>query len=342
MTGKDDVSLIGPVTAGERILSLDVLRGFALFGILAVNVYFFGMIFMTISNPTVFGDLTGLNYVAAMLTYIFAQMKFMTLFSLLFGAGILLMTRKIEEKGGKPAKRHYLRMLWLLLIGMLHAYVLWYGDILVSYALCALLVYLFRKMSARKLLIIGLIVVCIGSLIMVLLAWSLPHWPQELLEASRQSWQPSQELIDIEIATYRGGWWEQMSHRVITSLSFQTNIFLMFVLWRAGGLMLIGMALFKWGVFTGKRGTGGFDFKKLYWKFLIVGTGVGLAMVTVGWFANFRNNWSMEYSMLQGQQFNYWGSLFLCMAYIGAVMLICQAKKLSFFTRPLAAAGRMA
>ncbi|MCP5102313.1 MAG: DUF418 domain-containing protein [bacterium] len=337
MTGKDDVSLIGPVSAGERILSLDVLRGFALFGILAVNIYLFGMIFMALLNPTAFGDLSGLNYVAAMLTYIFAQQKFMTLFSLLFGAGILLMARKIEEKGVKPATRHYLRMLWLFVIGMMHAYLLWYGDILAIYALCGLLVYLFRKMSPRKLLIIGLIAIFVTSLVFGLLAWSMPHWPPEELKETSRFWHPSQEIIDKEVAAYRGGWWEQMSHRVPVTLSFHTDVFSIVELWRLCGLMLIGMALLKWRVLTGGRG-----FKKLYWKFLIIGTGAGLAIVIAGWFANTRNNWSMEYSMFQGQQFNYWGSIFLSMAYIGAIMLICQAKKLSFITRPLAAAGRMA
>ena len=120
MTSKN-VSSIGPTTPSERIQSLDVLRGFALLGILVVNIQGFAMILATISNPISFGDLTGLNYVTALFTYIFAEHKFMTLFSLLFGAGILLMARKIEDKGGKPARRHYLRMMWLIIFGLVHA-----------------------------------------------------------------------------------------------------------------------------------------------------------------------------------------------------------------------------
>lgn len=341
----NNLTTIAPASPSERYLSLDALRGFALFGILAVNIQAFAMIFPALTNPTAYGDLTGLNYWVAMLTQLLASMKFITLFSLLFGAGILLMIRNIEKKGGKSTAIHYRRMLWLILIGLLHAYVLWYGDILVSYGLCGLLVFVFRKMSPRKLLIIGLIGICVASLIFVVLDWSVPYWPEEMVKTSREMLHPDEENINGEISIYRGGWLEQMDHRVPTALNFQTSVFLLMVFWRTVGVMLIGMALLKWGVLTGGRGTefeGRFDFKKLYRNFVIVGGGAGLAMAIAGWFGHFRHNWSLEYSMFQGQQFNYWGSLFLAGAYIGGLMLIYESGRLSSLTRRLAAVGRMA
>lgn len=344
MTG-NNLTAVGPALPSERYLSLDALRGFALFGILLVNIQCFAMVFAALSNPVALGPLKGMDYVVAMFTYVLAQFKFMTLFSVLFGAGILLMTRKIEARGSKSTGLHYRRMLWLILIGMLHAYVLWYGDILVSYGLCGMLAFLFRKISPRKLLIIGLIFICVVSLLFVVLGWSFSQWPQEMVDMSKQSWQPDKETIAWENSIYRGGWLEQMEHRVPVALSFQTSVFLMFTLWRVLGLMLIGMALLKWGIFTGGRETefsGRFDYKKMYRKLLIVGTGAGLAVTIAGWAANSRYNWSFEYSMLQGQQFNYWGSLFIAMAYLGGIMLICQSGNLSFLTRRLAAVGRMA
>ncbi len=344
MTG-NNLSSVGPTLPSERFLSLDVLRGFALFGILAVNIQAFSMIFPALANPTVYGDLTGLNYWVAMLTQLFASLKFITLFSLLFGAGILLMTRNIEKKGGKSTAIHYRRMLWLILIGLLHAYVLWYGDILVSYGLCGLLVFVFRKMSPRKLLIIGLIGICIASLIFLVLDWSIPYWPEEMVKTSMQSLHPDAETIAAEVDAYCGGWWGQMVHRVPLALTLQTGAFLVMVFWRTVGVMLIGMALLKWGILTAGRGTefeGRFDFKKLYRNFVIVGGSAGLAMAVVGWFNNFRHHWSLDYSLLEGQQSNYWGSLFLAGAYIGGLMLIYESGKLSFLTRSLAAVGRMA
>jgi uncharacterized protein len=246
------------------------------------------------------------------------------------------MAQKIEDKGGKPAGRHYLRMMWLIIFGLLHAYLLWYGDVLTAYGICGLLVYLFRKMSPKKLFIIGIITIGIATLIMVLMNWSLPYWPAGLLEDTMQSWKPGEEYIAKEIAVYRGGWWAQMAHRVPTTIMFQTFIFITLTLWRAGGLMLIGMALFKWGVLSASRST------TFYRNSIIFGLAVGMPIVSLGWIDNFRHNWSFDYSMFLGLQYNYWGSLFLSFAYIGGIMLLCRSQKFAAFKRRLAAVGRMA
>jgi uncharacterized protein len=327
---------ITPTLPSNRILSLDVLRGFALFGILVVNIQLFAMIFAALMNPTAFGDLTGLNYLAALFSYVLAEQKFLTLFSLLFGAGILMMAGNLESRGSKPAGPHYRRMGVLILIGLMHGLLLWYGDILVSYGLCGMIIYLFRKLSAKKLLIIGLISISVTSLLMVLLNLSLPNWSEDLLTSARNSWQPGQELIARQIAAHQGGWSEQMAYRVPTFISMQTLDFLLSALWRTGGTMLIGMAFFKWGIVTAKVS------KKLYRNFLIIGLGVGLPIIIIGWILNSQHHWGFDYSMFQGMQFNYWGSLFLGLAYLGGVMLICQASKLPTITRALAAGGRMA
>jgi uncharacterized protein len=336
MVEKNNSMPVTPTSPSERIVSLDVLRGFAVFGILVVNIQVFAMITATLQNPTAFGDLTGLNYVVTLFTWVFAQGKFWTIFSMLFGAGIWLMTGKLKEKGKKPAGIHYRRMLWLLLIGLLHAYVLWYGDILVAYALCGLLVYLFRNLSPRKLLIIGLVGVCICSGILFLAQWSLPHWPQEMLEQQLKNWQPGEEAIADEIAVYRGGWWKQMEHRVPSTLAFQVSSFLIFMLWSATGLMLMGMAFFKWGILSAKKS------KAFYRNMLIIGAAIGLPLVLWGWIISSRHNWAFEYAMFKGVQFNYWGSLFLSVAYIAGIMLICRSGLMQRFTRSLAAVGRMA
>jgi uncharacterized protein len=329
-------TLVTPTSLSERIVSLDVLRGFALFGILVVNIQIFAMITAALQNPTSFGDLTGFNYVVALFMRVFAQGKFWTIFSMLFGAGIWLMTSKVKEKGKKPAGIHYRRMLWLLLIGLLHAYVLWYGDILVTYALCGLLVYLFRNLSPRKLLIIGLIGICICSAILFLAQWSLPQWPQEMLKQQLKNWQPGEEAIANEIAIYRAGWWVQMQHRVPFTISFQIGSFLIFMLWSATGLMLIGMAFFKWGILSAEKS------KAFYRNMLIIGAAIGLPLSLLGWIISSRYNWAFEYAMFRGMQLNYWGSMFLSLAYIAGILLICKSRLMPRFTRSLAAVGRMA
>ncbi len=119
------------------------------------------MIGAAYSNPTMYGDLTGLNKWVWILSHVFADMKFISIFSMLFGAGILLMTRKAEERTGKSARHHYRRTFWLLVIGLIHAYLLRYGDILVTYAICGLGIYLLRKVRPGRQFTIGLIFVLI-------------------------------------------------------------------------------------------------------------------------------------------------------------------------------------
>ena len=121
-----------PVAPSERILSIDVLRGFAVLGILIMNIQSFAMIEAAYLNPTAFGNLIGLNKWVWILSHIFADQKFMTIFSILFGAGIVLMTSKADSNSQSAAGLHYRRTFWLLVIGMMHAYLLWYGEILVA------------------------------------------------------------------------------------------------------------------------------------------------------------------------------------------------------------------
>ena len=144
-----------PVTEKERIVSIDVLRGFALLGILFMNVQSFSMISAAYWNPTAYGDLRGANFLVWLFGHVFADEKFMAIFAMLFGAGVLLMTRRVESAGRPSAALHYRRMGWLTLFGVLHGYLLWMGDILFSYGMCGLAVYLCRKLRPRTLLVVG-------------------------------------------------------------------------------------------------------------------------------------------------------------------------------------------
>ena len=123
-----------PTQVHERIQSLDIIRGIAILGILIMNIQSFSMPGSAYSNPMAFGDLNGVNKWVWVISHVFADMKFMNIFSILFGAGIILVTSKSEIKTGKSAVLHYKRTIWLLIIGLFHAHLIWYGDILVIYA----------------------------------------------------------------------------------------------------------------------------------------------------------------------------------------------------------------
>ena len=127
-------NIAGPMALQSRLVNIDIIRGIALLGILLMNIQAFSMNFSAYSNPTSFGDLTGVNFYVYYLSHVFADQKFMTIFSILFGVGIVLMAENIEKKGGNPTKIHYKRMFILAIFGLLHAYLLWFGDILFPYA----------------------------------------------------------------------------------------------------------------------------------------------------------------------------------------------------------------
>jgi uncharacterized protein len=324
------------VTQTERVVSIDVLRGFALLGILIVNIQAFSMIEAAYFNPTAYGDFTGPNLLVWLLTHAFADQKFMTIFSLLFGAGMVLMAERAESRGLRPAGAHYRRMLWLILFGILHAHLLWYGDVLYLYGMCGLVVYLFRKLRPPWLIVLGLVSLAVVSALFLFIGWSMPYWPPEAMSEMATDWQPPPDAVAEELAIYRGGWLEQMQQRVPTALEFQ--VFVMFIWggWRAGGLMLIGMALYKLGIFSARRS------RAFYLGMVVTGLLLGLPTVLYGVARNFASGWDVTYSHFLGWQFNHWGSLFVSAAWIGLVMLVCLHGAWKGLTRSLAAVGQMA
>ena len=140
-------------TQPVRIAMLDVLRGFALLGILLMNIQSFSMPGAAYLNPYAYGDMEGANYWVWTLSHVLADQKFMGLFSMLFGVGVLVFCQRAEDKGHAAASLHYRRMGWLFLFGLAHGYLFWYGDILFSYALCGCLVFLMRRKSVKTLVV---------------------------------------------------------------------------------------------------------------------------------------------------------------------------------------------
>ncbi len=316
-----------PTPPDDRILGLDVLRGFALLGILIINIQVFAMPFVTLNNPTAYGDFSGANYAVWFVGHVFFELKFITLFTVMFGAGIILFTRSKPPE--TVLRLHYRRTVFLLFVGLAHAYLLWYGDILVAYALCALGVVFVRHWEPRRLAVVGTVLVAVPAVFSLLAGLSLGT------NAAVASWNPSQAALASEIEAYRGGWLDQMDHRAPTAFSQHTSGFLVEIGWRTAGLMLWGMALFKWGVLSNRRST-----RFYYW--LCVGGVGGLALVLTGVWYTESVDWAARESLFFARQFNYWGSLLLAGAYIAAVMLYCRFRGVTLVTTALSAVGRTA
>jgi uncharacterized protein len=325
----------GPAAQKERIVPIDVLRGVALLGILVMNIQAFAMPGAAYVNPTAYGDLSGVNFAVWLAGRLLADQKFMTIFAMLFGAGIILMTQRQERAGGRPTLYHFRRNGLLILLGLMHAHLLWDGDILFEYGVCAMVAYFFRRLSPHWLIVIGLALLCIPPIFNGLFSLALPHIDADTLAEMSKDWSPTPEAIQEELAAFRGSWVAQVSFRFHSSLLMETLIFAAWTGWRVGGLMLIGMAFFKLGIFNATRPP------RLYWAFILIGLPIGTMLTGLGAYRDFEEHWELA-RMFLGMNYNYVGSLFTSLAWTGVVMLVCQAQPGAALISRLAAVGQMA
>ncbi|MCH8261115.1 MAG: DUF418 domain-containing protein [Planctomycetes bacterium] len=144
-----------PVREPERIHALDVLRGFAIFGIFMVNIAFFSMPIATVLDPTSLANESSSDQFWHALMRALFEVKFITLFSILFGMGLVVQMQRAEKRG-RPFVGLYLRRTFVLMaLGLIHALGLWYGDILFVYSFVAIVALLLRKLQPRSLVLLG-------------------------------------------------------------------------------------------------------------------------------------------------------------------------------------------
>lgn len=230
--GRELIGRTGPVASSDRIISLDVLRGFAVLGILVMNIQSFAMPSAAYTNPTAYGDLTGANLFTWAASHLLVDEKFMTLFSLLFGAGVCLFAERAEARGGRSGGLHYRRMFWLLLIGLAHGYLLWSGDFLVTYAVCGCLVFLLRDRAPAALFVTGLVVMSVASFLSFSVGLIAPALPERETADIAAAWAPAAAEIEASLRAYRGGWLAQQEQRVPDTLMMQTTVLPFLTLWK--------------------------------------------------------------------------------------------------------------
>ena len=152
-----------PVQTPDRIEAIDTLRGFALLGILVMNITGMALPTAAYFSPIVYGGSTGIDYATWVFSHLFFEQKMMGIFSMLFGAGLILMFDRFQASGRPFAGFYYRRIFLLLVIGLVHSYLIWHGDILVTYALVGFVLFLFRRRTARTLVISGLCFLVLGA-----------------------------------------------------------------------------------------------------------------------------------------------------------------------------------
>ena len=326
-----------PSPRAQRIQVIDALRGFALLGILIMNMFSFANPDWILFNPTVHGSFEGLEKWIWILSHLLADQKFMTIFSPLYGAGILLFTANLERRGAKPTGVFLRRSLWLLGFGLLHWFLLWDGDILMVYALSGMAVYWLRHRSPKVLAVIGLAMITVHAVFILGTGFSLPFMPESEAAALYADFAPAPEVINADIVLRQEPYPVQVRHRIEHAPEDLVFLFLVWAFWRAAGLMLLGMAAWKLRLFTAERSD------RTYLAMAAVGLLVGLPLVSLGVWDRIRMGWDMAHAFYGGgYQYNYWASILVSAGYIGAVMLAERRDWLPGLRQRLAAVGRMA
>jgi uncharacterized protein len=281
----------GPVAEAQRILAIDALRGLAILGILAMNIQYFSQVSAAYLNPKLTGTLTRSDFGILAHQPRTLRRKDDAIFSILYGAGIVLLTSNLESRRVPPTGIFVRRSLWLILFGVLHAYLLWSGDILFSYAVCGLAVYSLRNWPWKRLLVVGLIALSVSSALYLVYLHVMNTLPPSQIQAvERELWQPTQQQIAAQVAAYREGWLGQMSVRIPAARLLELQGLFYLTLWCSGGLMLIGMALYKTGMLTGDLPIA------RYIRSGLAALVIGVLIISYGVYRDFTSHWSFRYA----------------------------------------------
>jgi len=241
-----------PVEPDRRIATLDALRGLAVLGILAVNAVSFALPFMVYGDPDLSPfPVEGANAVARWATDVFFHQKFITLFSMLFGASLFLVGGERNDAArGRLLKR---RLMWLAVIALIHGLAFWYGDVLLLYAWAGVFVSLMRSMSARLLIGLGLGLTLLLASLQAGLSVLIANGPPGVAAAMAQP-QFSPEMVGRAIDAYRSGWAGALGQNLSAWMMLQGTSLTVFV-FSTVPLMMLGMGLFKSGFLSGRSPT---------------------------------------------------------------------------------------
>lgn len=253
-----------PIHVDDRITNLDTVRGVATLGILAMNAVSFGLPGPAYFNIDYAGSGTWLDRAIGIIGEVFIDQKAMALFSLLFGAGIVLFADRAQQNGRRPVLLSLWRNLLLFGIGLVHA-AFWVGDVLTLYALCSPILLLLRKRSGRTLFIAGTACLAVSAI-----------------------WMTCTQVV-IDPFAELGDYW--LDERV----SMSDPVGLAFIVDFGGrglGMMLIGVGLFRTEILQGTRPAA------FYRRLALGGLGVGLPLSIAGVVTHSLNDWSGDVALI--------------------------------------------
>jgi uncharacterized protein len=329
-----------------RIETLDIVRGVAVMGILAMNIVAFAMPFQAYMNPIAYGEMGPDDLVSWAFSFIFIDGKMRGLFSFLFGASMLLVIERAEAKGESAAEVHYRRMLWLLVFGLIHFYLIWFGDILTGYAAMGMVAYFFRRLPVRKLIGWGVALLLVQLFVFVGLSASIfalgeaatrPGASADLI----REWQEMERSFGVltgphlseTLATYRGGYGGIVRDRLAEHGTEPFQGMLMFG-WETLGYMLFGMAALKSGFFSGAWSN------RAYVRVAFIGYAIGVpAYAALAWlYADSGYTLQMTFAIVMAATVPFRPLMILA---TGAIIILLTRRGGALVQR-IAAAGRAA
>jgi uncharacterized protein len=300
MGNESSARMAAPVSQQERITILDSLRGIAVLGILLMNITGFAL-----PSPAYHSDLGVMNEIGTInqKTWFIVEWSLegtqRALFSMLFGAGIILFLSRQEKRSGGllPADYFFRRQLWLLVFGLIHAYVLlWFWEILFPYACCGMILFAFRKWPPKTLIIAAIISLLImtlrenadlyrekavihrGEIVAKLdttktqLSFDQKDQLQAMMASKeRSSLESRKKEMENSLQKVRGDYATIYKYQSGRSFNMETVGLFNFI-WDFFLFMFLGMAFYKNGILTGNASV------KVYWLMCILGLSVGLLL----------------------------------------------------------------
>lgn len=334
-----------PIPASKRIIDLDILRGIALFGILVVNLQLFAHpLFSLVTDAVQYQE--WYNQAADTFIRIFFEGKFITLFSFLFGIGFYIFAQRLKLKEMSFYPVFLRRMGLLFIIGLLHAWLLWAGDILAPYAIGGVLLMLFFKRKDKTIkawigiLVGGMILMFTVLALLVMFAMNVPEVAEEMTEEFAQQEQQYVEMAQRGYEVHESGSFSEiMAYR-----SEERSFVWMGMLFSQAGIAYI-LAIFLFGLFIGRKGI--LDNPQVFrdyftnnWKRnMLVGLTFSILYGVIYYSVDpiFFNSWYLLYIILF-----YIGTPLLCFGYVGFIIVMLQKAGESSWLSQFAPVGRMA
>jgi uncharacterized protein len=290
----------------DRITNLDYLRGFATLGILGMNAMAYGLLKPAYNNLDSQGTDSVLDWIFGILGEVFIDQKTMAIFSMLFGAGIVLFADRAEAKGKKPFRLTIWRNFLLLVIGFLHM-IVWEGDVLMVYGICAPVIYLLRKRPTKFLFSIGVLLFALTVLNGIL----------------------TQSLVNDGSASLGDFWYASNPMSDEVAFWFISDAFC-----RALGAMLIGVGLYKSGFISGAKEN------SYYQRILIRCFVFGLPLTIFGILIQVAGDYSSDVAII-GQVPNTIATLPIAIGYVAIISLLNMRDDNAFKLR-IRSVGQMA